>query len=197
MPIKFRAQVHQTAASDPSEAAPRTESAVGGRDFPRLYRDHAAKVARWAARLGGPFVEPLDIVQEVFEAAHRRLSTLRPDVSPATWLFAITRNTVLASRRKQRLRGWVSSILPGTLDRTSGGPLPTPLESLERREAAMKIHRLLEALPERQRTAFLLYELEGLSSEEVATLMSAPVGTTRLWLFRARAKFVGLMENET
>jgi RNA polymerase sigma-70 factor (ECF subfamily) len=147
--------------------------------------------------LGGPFVEPLDIVQEVFEAAHRRLSTLRPDVSPATWLFAITRNTVLASRRKQRLRGWVSSILPGTLDRTSGGPLPTPLESLERREAALKIHRLLEALPERQRTAFLLYELEGLSSEEVATLMSAPVGTTRLWLFRARAKFVGLMENET
>jgi len=197
MPNKSRAEVQQeTARSEPPDATARPESTDGERGFPRIYRDHARKVARWAARLGGPFIEPLDIVQEVFEVAHRRLSTLRPDVSPSTWLFAITRNTILANRRKYRLRSWVSSIVPGILDRTSAGPLPTPLESLERREAATKLHELLDALPERQRTAFLLYELEGLSSAEVASLMDAPIGTTRLWLHRARTRFLRLMEEE-
>src|SRR6266851_6353046 len=197
MPNKFRAEVQQeTARSETPAATARPESVGGARDFPRIYRDHAGKVARWAARLGGPFVEPLDIVQEVFEVAHRRLSTLRPDVSPSTWLFAITRNTILAYRRKHRLRSWVSSIVPGLPERTSAGPLPTPLESLERREAATRLHKLLDTFPERQRTAFLLYELEGLSSREVAALMGAPVSTTRIWLHRARTRFLRLMDEE-
>jgi RNA polymerase sigma-70 factor (ECF subfamily) len=166
-------------------------------DLTRLYKEHAGKVARWAARLGGPSLEPMDVVQEVFEVVHRKLSTLRHGVSPTTWLFAITRNTVLAARRKQRLRNWLSATIPGLMERTSAGPLPTPVESLERREAALELHRLLEALPEQQRTAFVLYELEGMSSEEVATLMGASVATTRLWLHRARAKFLQLTESES
>jgi RNA polymerase sigma-70 factor (ECF subfamily) len=166
-------------------------------DLARLYKEHAGKVARWAARLGGPSLEPMDIVQEVFEVVHRKLSTLRHDVSPTTWLFAITRNTVLAARRKQRLRSWLVATIPGLFERTSAGPLPTPVEFLERREAAVELHRLLEAFPEQQRTAFVLYELEGMSSEEVAALMGASVATTRLWLHRARAKFLKLMESES
>ena len=166
------------------------------RDLGRLYKEHAGKVARWAARLGGPGLEPMDLVQEVFEVAYRKFSTLRPDVSPTTWLFAITRNTVLAVRRKQRLRRWLSVRFPALLEETNAGPLPTPVESVERREAAVKLHRILEDLPEQQRTAFVLYELEGMSSEEVATLMGATVATTRLWLHRARAKFFELTEGE-
>jgi RNA polymerase sigma-70 factor (ECF subfamily) len=191
--VKFPNRPEHIMLVDLQACVPKSED-PSKRDIGRLYKEHAGKVARWAARLGGPSVDPLDIVQEVFEVAHRRISTLRPDVSPTTWLFAITRITVMALRRKQRLHRWLSASVPGLMERTSAGPLPTPVESLERREAAAKLHRLLESLPEQQRTAFVLYELENMSSEEVAALMGASVGTTRLWLYRARTKFIELME---
>src|SRR6476646_10980766 len=71
-----------------------------------LYRMYAAKVGRWAARLGGPFIEVEDVVQEVFLVAKRRLVSFRTDGggSVTTWLFRATDRIVKATRRKQRLR---------------------------------------------------------------------------------------------
>src|SRR6266404_4284509 len=87
--------------------------------FDRLYREHAARVMGWAARLGGPGIDVDDVTQEVFLVVHRRLDTLRPDVKPTTWLFGITAN-------------------------------------------------VLKTLSEKQRQVFVLFELEGLSTEQVA-----------------------------
>ena len=49
---------------------------------------------------------------------------------------------------------------------------------------------MLDRLPERQRKVLILFELEGLSTQEIATLIGARVGTVRVWLFRARAAFL-------
>src|SRR4051795_4570758 len=70
-------------------------------DVASLYRAHAAKVGRWAARLGGPSIEVEDIVQEVFLVAKRRLVSFRPDGggSITTWLFRATERIVKAARR--------------------------------------------------------------------------------------------------
>src|SRR5207248_8041333 len=75
-------------------------------DVASLYRAHAAKVGRWAARLGGPTIEVDDVVQEVFLVAKRRLVSFRPEGggSITTWLFRATERIVKAARRKQRLR---------------------------------------------------------------------------------------------
>src|SRR5204862_7805739 len=75
-------------------------------DVALLYRAHAAKVGRWAPRLGGPSIEAEDVVQEVFLVAKRRLRAFPPDGggSATTWLFRATDRLVKAPRRKQRLR---------------------------------------------------------------------------------------------
>ena len=75
-------------------------------DVGSLYRKYAAKVGRWAARLGGPSIEVDDVVQEVFLVAKRRLGSFRSDGggSVTTWLFRATDRIVKATRRKQRLR---------------------------------------------------------------------------------------------
>src|SRR5436305_11794024 len=75
-------------------------------DVASLYRTYAAKVGRWAARLGGPSIEVEDVVQEVFLVAKRRLVSFRSDGggSITTWLFRATDRIVKATRRKQRLR---------------------------------------------------------------------------------------------
>jgi len=49
---------------------------------------------------------------------------------------------------------------------------------------------VLDRLPERYRRVLILFELEGLSTLEIAALIGARVGTVRVWLYRARAAFL-------
>jgi len=162
-----------------------------GPDVASLYRAHAAKVGRWAARLGGPSIEVEDIVQEVFLVAKRRLVSFRPDGggSVTTWLFRTTERIVKATRRKQRLRR-LFGVAPA--DDGAGADIAgsIPSDELERRQEIALVYRVLDRLPERQRRVLILFELEGLSTDDIAALVGARVGTVRVWLYRARAAFL-------
>ncbi len=159
-------------------------------DVASLYRTYATKVGRWAARLGGPSIEVEDVVQEVFLVAKRRLVSFRADGgSITTWLFRATDRIVKATRRKQRLR----RLFGGTPDLEAAGAdlgRPIPSDALESRQAIARVYRVLDRLPERYRRVLILFELEGLSTLEIAALIGARIGTVRVWLYRARAAFL-------
>jgi RNA polymerase sigma-70 factor (ECF subfamily) len=176
-------------STPPSEPQPAPETAV---DTGSLYLTHAATVARWAARLGGPAIDPNDVVQEVFLVAQRRLAVFRAEGGQiTTWLFRTTEKVVLTARRKHRLRVWLA--------RWSGGPPPglgtagpQPGDALERRQEVEGVYKILDQLPEKLRRVLVLFELEEMSTQEIADLVGARTGTVRVWLFRARARFVEL-----
>lgn len=154
-----------------------------------VYRAHAQAVARWAVHMGGPGVDVEDVVQEVFLTAHRLLPTFRGEAKITTWLFRITQNQVRYRRRKERFRRFLS----GSADEVAGrlpSNRPTPVEDLERRQASETVHRVLDGLGEKYRTAFILFEIEKLSGEEIATLLNQKVATIWVWLHRARAQFL-------
>ena len=181
-PVPARARISLSPALQADAFAP---------DVASLYRAHAAKVGRWAARLGGPSIEVEDIVQEVFLVAKRRLGAFRPDGggSVTTWLFRATERIVKAARRKQRLRRLFGT---APVDEAAGTAIagPIPSDELERRQEIAHVYRVLDRLPERQRKVLILFELEVLSTQEIATLIGARVGTVRVWLYRARAAFL-------
>lgn len=158
-------------------------------DVEELYRLHARTVARWAARLGGPGVDAEDVVQEVFLVAKRRLRTFEGDGRVTTWLFRATANITAAVRRKQRLARWLGRGETEGESPGMGAAGPTPVEALEQRQDAEGVYRVLDLLPERLRRVLILFEMEGLSTQEIADLTDARVATVRVWLFRARAKF--------
>jgi RNA polymerase sigma-70 factor (ECF subfamily) len=144
---------------------------------------------RWAARLGGPGIDVEDVVQDVFLVAKRRLSSFDGPAKITTWLFRTTEKVVRAARRKQRLRRWLSlSSEDGAVGMGATGP--TPAEALEQQREIGEVYRVLDRLPARQRRVLILFELEGLSTQEIAELLGARVGTVRVWLFRARACFL-------
>jgi RNA polymerase sigma-70 factor, ECF subfamily len=173
----------------PSSSQPADERAV---DTASLYRVHALTVARWAARLGGPAIDPGDVVQEVFLVAQRRLRVFDAGGGQiTTWLFRTTEKVVQTARRKQRLRSWLA--------RWTGGPPPglatagpDPSEALERRQEVESLYRVLDKMPDKQRRVLVLFELEEMSTKQIADLVGARQGTVRVWLFRARARFVEL-----
>jgi RNA polymerase sigma-70 factor, ECF subfamily len=159
-------------------------------DLGALYRTYAAMVGRWAARLGGPAIEAEDVVHEVFLVARRRLSSFQQDGGKiTTWLFRTTEHVVRAARRQQRLRQRLGRSPP---DLAPGMPAPRaqPDDDLVRRQEIADVYRVLDRLRERERRVLILFEIEGLSTQDISALTGAPVGTVRVWLFRARASFL-------
>jgi RNA polymerase sigma-70 factor (ECF subfamily) len=157
-----------------------------------LYRAHAQTIARWAARLGGPGVDVEDVVQEVFLVVSRKLDGFRGESRVTTWLYRITANTVRHQRRKLKWRRW----LTGSIDEGGEGlaERPTQLETLEQRRAARALYGALDRLPEKYRTPFILFEVEGLATEEISELLGVKLGTLWVRLHRAREQLKKHME---
>jgi RNA polymerase sigma-70 factor (ECF subfamily) len=165
-----------------------TGSAPAARTFDALYHAHASKVMRWASRLGGPQIDAEDVTQEVFLVVHRRLDTLQPDVKPTTWIFAITANIVRAYRRRSYVSRLMRKLDPRDV-LPFAAPVPTPLETVEQRRASAVVYGILNRMSEIHRRAFVLFELEGMSTDEIADLMGTTPVATRVRLHRARAEF--------
>jgi len=160
-------------------------------DIGELYRAHAPAVARWATRLGGPAVDAEDVVHEVFLVAHRRLGEFRGDAKPATWLFRTTDLIVRAHRRKSRLRAWLTrSVADDGATIEPGASALTPVDVLIDRQRAAQVYRILDSLGEKYRVVLVLFELEGLSGEQIASLTGLKTATVWVRLHRARALFL-------
>ena len=156
-----------------------------------LYKTHAATVGRWATRLGGPGIDAEDVVHEVFLVAQRRLGEFRGEADPATWLFRTTDLIVRAHRRKARLRAWLrQSVADEYGGAQAGSPAISPVEDLIERQRARNVYRALEGLDDKYRSVFVLFELEGLSGDEIAALTGIKIATVWVRLHRARERFV-------
>jgi RNA polymerase sigma-70 factor (ECF subfamily) len=150
-------------------------------------------VARWAGRLGGPSIDVEDVVQEVFLKAHRLLPEFRPGTGRVTtWLYRLTENEVRHQRRRERIRRWfgASARVPEAAPEIPS-PSPSAHQQLEQRQELARFYRVLDGMNERYRSALVLFELEGVSGEELAALTGAPSANAAFVLVhRARADFL-------
>jgi RNA polymerase sigma-70 factor (ECF subfamily) len=156
--------------------------------FEAAYRTYADTTARWAQQLGGSGVDVDDVVQEVFLVVSRQLGRFRGDARFSTWLFEITRKITANHRRRHRWRFWRSSPSQGIDNQPSPGQGPDA--ALERRQTVDRFYQALDQLPEKYRTVLVLYEVEGLSTQEIAELRQLNLSTVRVQLGRAREGFM-------
>jgi RNA polymerase sigma-70 factor (ECF subfamily) len=187
---RTKMELHAVGSLSDSEEA-------NGRPEPldRLYAEHASDVRRWARRLAGPRADLEDLVHDVFVIALRRRFVVRREANVTTWLFRVTENVV----RSRMRRGFVRRLLFNRHQETlvSLAPSPsTPHEEVERRERHVRLYRALDQLPDCYRTAVILYEIEGLSGEEVAKLTGTSLGTVWVRLHRGRAKLLEVLDEE-
>lgn len=168
----------------------RRKTVAGGPPEPgsvaQAYRKHARQVAWWAQRLGGPETDAEDIVQEVFLIVNRRFDGFRGESSFATWLFGITRKVVANHARRLLVRS--SDRNPWASLNTSTGSGPDA--ELERRQAAQVFYAALGRLAEKYRTVLVLFEVEGMSVQEISNLCRINLSTAKVQLARARKKFI-------
>lgn len=161
--------------------------------FTELFRRHRNDVARLVFRMLGPTADVEDVVQEVFLQVHRSLGEFRGQAKFTTWLHRVTVNVVLMVRRAARSRP-VFAGEPVADHEPDRGLLPDEDAARHARIAAFR--RLLDRLPEKKRTVFILHEIEGQSPAEIAEIVDAPVLTVRTRLFYARRELAEMMREE-
>lgn len=153
----------------------------------QLFRDHAGFVAGFLHRLGVPAADIDDLVQEVFVVAHQKRGYAPGPASPRSWLGAITVR-VAANARRARTRGreqYDEVALQSAVSQQT-----SPEEAVAIRDAMWRVQRALDALDFEHRATFILYEIEGISCQEIAASFDIPVGTVYSRLHTARQRFL-------
>ena len=125
-----------------------------------------------------------DLTQDVFIKAYRALGQFRFDAAFSTWLYRITDNHCRDEMRKRKLRRCLS--LQSLLDtRDKEVTMKTSVHPQEH-ETREWIDRGLQRLPDKYRVPVILKDVEGLSYEEMAEIMSCELGTVKSRLSRGR-----------
>ncbi len=159
--------------------------------FEQLVSKYQRKLARLLARFIRDPAEVEDVAQEAFIKAYRALPSFRGDSAFYTWLYRIGINTaknylVAMGRRAPTATEFDSEEAEGFEDGDQLRDINTPESVLMSNEIARTVNDTMEQLPEELRNAITLREIEGLSYEDIATIMNCPIGTVRSRIFRAR-----------
>jgi len=161
------------------------------RAFELLVAKYQRKLGRLLSRMVRDPAEVEDVTQEAFIKAYRALPAFRGDSAFYTWLYRIAINTaknylVALGRRAPTTTEFDHEDAENFEEAEALRDSATPESELHGKQIASTVNRAMDALPEDLRTAITLREIEGLSYEEIATLMNCPIGTVRSRIFRAR-----------
>lgn len=144
---------------------------------------HERQVLSTALRMLGRLEDAQDAAQEVFLKLYRSLQRLENIREVRPWLYRVTLNVCHDLSRQNRR--WPSGELTG-LEQWSGQPDPEAAwRETERRQV---LERALTKLPEKERAAVILRDIEGLSTREVAEVLGSSEVTVRSQICSARIK---------
>jgi RNA polymerase sigma-70 factor (ECF subfamily) len=161
------------------------------RAFAQLVEKYEARVYNLARKMMRDPQDAEDVLQETFISVFRHLRDFQGDSSFSTWLYRIATNASL-----MKLRGRKEPLLsldePGEAD--GDGMMPreivdwgvTPEEALLSGEVRAQMDAAVDALPESLRAVFVLRDIEGLSVQETADVLTIGVPNVKTRLHRAR-----------
>ena len=119
-----------------------------------------------------------DIAQDTFISAYYKLKLYKSEYKLSTWLFKIATNKALNALKKSKRNTPVDDAIFETIASTQ----PTVVKMSEYNE----LHEAVDRLETNHRVVISLYYWRGLSYEEIASVMSSPIGSVRGWMHRAK-----------
>jgi len=150
-------------------------------NFTEIYTSYADDIYRFAFHLTGNYHNAKDITSETFIRAWTHKSTIRVETLKA-YLFTIARNLYLEQLRKKEN---MDSVSEKTIN-----PDPGPDLLLESKFKLELIHSFLQALPEVDRTAFILHIYNDIPYAEIARILELSISGAKVKVYRVRKKLI-------
>ncbi len=157
--------------------------------FVDLFRRHHHPMAQFLYRFTGSSARAEELVQEAFLRIYRARATYAPRAKWRTWAYRIATNLALNElRRREHHAAHVAAGEEGEEGRVvvADPAGATAEEEAEATELADRLHTALDALTDKQRTAFLLSKVEGFRYQEIAQVLETSVPAVKSLIFRAR-----------
>jgi len=144
--------------------------------------DSLYNFARWLVRNQS---DAEDLVQETYRKALRSFASFQPGTTFRGWIFRILKNTFLSSRSglERKMTVAMESEEDGS---ELAGERQTPETILIERSNRHLVQRAIDELPAHYREVLLLCEVEEMSYQQIAEILSIPIGTVMSRLARAR-----------
>jgi len=165
------------------------------RAFEDLARLHKDRIFNYLLRMVGDRSEAEDLAQEAFLRAFRAMHRFRGGAAFQTWLYRIASNLAVDAlrRRKREEARSVSLQEPiGTPDGEVVRELPdallSPQQRAEQAELQAEVQRAIASLSPKLREVVVMFDLQGLTYEELAQITGVPLGTVKSRLFNARSQ---------
>lgn len=193
------------ASADPAEPA-LVQAAAGGdaEAFEALVRPHLGMLFRVIDRIMGNEAESQDVLQDALITIHRELPGFQGASKFSTWAYRICVNQALMARRKRvrRREDAIEDLMPRFGDDGHHMNVDTILDWSEEAEALVKVEQDqlqarvragLDRLSDDQRAVFVLRDLEGWNTEEIARHLGIPRERVRQRVHRARLALRALL----
>ncbi|MCA1698398.1 MAG: sigma-70 family RNA polymerase sigma factor, partial [Actinobacteria bacterium] len=152
--------------------------------FEEIYDRHHRGILAFCRHMLGSHQEAEDVVQHTFIAAHRSLLADERQIALKAWLYAVARNRCLSLLRVRREHADIddeATVVPATAGLSA---------EVEGREDLRALLADLQRLPEDQRAALLLAELEAHSHQEIAVILDVNTAKVKALVFQARATLI-------
>ena len=159
--------------------------------FEDVYHAYFRQTVAWMRGMGVPEAEIEDVAQDVFLIVRRKLPHFH-DGNLAGWLYRIAYLTV----RNFRRRAWFKNFFSRGQDLDSMdvvGMSASPAMALEKKQDQRVLAQMLARMSDKRRTTLVLFEIEGYSGQEIATLHGVPVKTVWTRLHHARKDLVAMV----
>ncbi|XXX80363.1 sigma-70 family RNA polymerase sigma factor [Sorangium sp. So ce134] len=159
------------------------------RSLVALHAEHGGFVWATLQRFGIQHPDLEDAFQDVFIVVQRRLPSFDWACPITTWLFAICRRVAASHRRRAHTRRErLGEVVDDVPDSARG-----PEEITSQHQARLQLDGILEAMDLDRRAVFVMFEIEEMPCNEIASLVGVPVGTVYSRLHAARKEFATLL----
>ncbi len=142
-----------------------------------------------------------DLAQEVFVRAFTSMKSFRRESNVKTWLYRIATNLCIDRYRRANIEKQLITPLERSTDcDDEAKPVDVPdatydpQRTYDRTELQAEVQQALLKLPDKLRSAIILYDIEGMTYEEIAETFSCPIGTVKSRIFNARAQLRKLLK---
>ncbi|MDH7493654.1 MAG: RNA polymerase sigma factor [Candidatus Saccharicenans sp.] len=159
--------------------------------FEQLYHLYKKKVYGLAYNLTRDHQTAEDLVQDIFLKVFAAIKDIdQPELFPA-WVYRVALNTCYSHLRREKTYGEKLEILAPVDEGQADEAFDSRSDDLWR-----AVNQALARLPEKLRTVFLLHEVDGLTHEEIATVLGCQPGTSKSQLFKARMKLRKILKKQ-